>query len=130
MIMITLPYLPPKEFSRNSREHWSTLHRVQDRTADDVFALLREAGWEQSEPWTKAEVTLTFVLPDRRTRDADNLITAAKPIMDALVTHQVIQDDCISCIGIPAYKYTYSREKLAGTIIEVEEKEHDPGTDE
>ena len=120
MIRIDIPYLPPKEFSRNSRVHWSVLHRVQDSIADDIHALLLESGWQQGDPWERAVVTIDFVLPDRRTRDADNLITSLKPIMDAL-TGRVYVDDSIKCIGIPKYHYSYSPKKEARTIIEIEQ---------
>ena len=71
-VRLVLPYLPPPEFSRNSRCHWSTLHRVQDSVADDVMALLLESGWRPGRPWKAARVTLTFFLPDKRVRDGDN----------------------------------------------------------
>ena len=121
MITITLPYLPPPEFSRNSREFWATLNRVRDRTSDDVKALLLEAGWQPSQPMSRAQIMVEFVLPNRKRRDHDNLITAMKPCWDALVQHQVIKDDCLSCIGIPTYRYRYSRHKEALTIIRIEE---------
>jgi len=120
MISITLPYLPPREFSRNSRLHWAELHRVQLQVSMDIHMLLLEAGWKPGTPWNRAVVTIQFVLPDRRTRDADNLITAAKPILDSL-KHKVFADDSIKCIGIPTYTYKYSRKKLAATVIKIEE---------
>jgi len=119
MITITLPYLPPKEFSRNARGHWSGLHRIQGEVRDDVYALLLEAGWA-GKPLKLATVRMTFILPNRIRRDGDNLITSAKPCLDALVSCGVILDDCLSCIGFPAYYYAYSPEKKAETIIEVE----------
>ena len=33
--------------------------------------------------------------PDRRKRDLDNLL---KPVLDLLVRHQVIKDDCTQCV--------------------------------
>lgn len=127
-LQITLPYLPPQEFSRNSRAHWSALHEVQARVQDDVYALLLEAGWSDT-AWQKAIVTMTFVLPNRIRRDGDNLITAAKPILDALVSCGVIVDDSLSVIGIANYRYEYSPDKKSTTIIKVERLKNDARRD-
>lgn len=119
MISFTYPDLPPKEFSRNSRVHWSTIHRVQDQVADDIYLLLRESGWTPGTPLDSAVVSIEFVVPDKRVRDADNLITSSKPIMDALVTHGVIKDDSLAVIGIPEYSYRYADDKKAVTNIRI-----------
>jgi hypothetical protein len=67
-------------------------------------------------------VAIEFILPDRRTRDADNLITACKPLLDAL-KGRVFADDSIKCIGFPVFTYKYSRKKEARTVITIREKE-------
>ena len=121
-ISITYPALPPREFSRNSRVHWSVLHRVQDSVVDDVLLLLLEAGWQYHEPPERSVVSVEVVLPDRRRRDADNLITCCKPLLDALVKLRVIRDDCIGVIGFPRYSWRYEKGISATeiTIVEVD----------
>ena len=118
MISIELPYLPPKEFSRNSRAHWTALHRVKNMVYDDVLITLMESGFKKGKPLEQATVTFTFYIPDRRNRDADNLITACKPILDGLVRAGVIEDDNLVTIGVPTYQFEY-RLRNPGTLIEV-----------
>ena len=117
-ISIELPYLPPKEFSRNSRVHWTALHRVKDQVYDDVLITLMESGFKKGKPLEQATVTFTFYIPDRRNRDADNLITACKPILDGLVRAGVIEDDNLVTIGVPTYLFEYCL-RNPGTLIEV-----------
>jgi len=120
-LVIEFSDLPPKEWSRNSRVHWSALHRAQQQVNDEVIALLIEQGWCEGglpEPLQTAQVTITFYVPDKRNRDADNLITRCKPILDALVTAGVIEDDSIAVIGVPEYRVEY-RKNQPGTRIEV-----------
>lgn len=127
MVEIELPSLPPREFSRNARVHWHVLHRVQQETFDDVLALLLESGWHRGTPaLERAFVEVTFYLPDRRGRDADNLVTRAKPVMDALVQAGVIQDDSLDCIGIPVYRFEH-RPRQPGTRVRIQERKLEPG---
>jgi len=123
VISFSYPVLPPKEFSRNSREHWATLHRVQDQVSSDVYALLLEAGWKPGDPWEKAEITVTFVLPDRKRRDHDNLVTSMKPLYDSLVTNGVLKDDDLDCIGIPTYTWRYEKGVSATEVTVTERRE-------
>ena len=119
-ISIELPYLPPKEFSRNSRVHWTALHRVKDQVYDDILITLLESGFKKDvQPLDTATVTFTFYIPDKRNRDADNLITSAKPMLDGLVRAGVIADDNLMAIGVPVYKWE-SRPRKPGTLITVE----------
>ena len=119
-ISIELPYLPPKEFSRNSRVHWTALHRVKDQVYDDILITLLESGFKKDvQPLDTATVTFTFYIPDKRNRDADNLITSAKPMLDGLVRAGVIADDNLVTIGVPVYKWEM-RPRKPGTRIVVE----------
>ena len=120
MISIELPYLPPKEFSRNSRVHSTALHRVKDQVYDDILITLLESGFKKDvQPLDTATVTFTFYIPDKRNRDADNLITSAKPMLDGLVRAGVIADDNLVTIGVPVYQWEM-RPRKPGTRIVVE----------
>ena len=123
-VSIIYPALPPREFSRNSREHWSALHRAQNQVTDDMLALLLESGWRHQEPPDRSEVGIEMVLPDKRRRDADNLITCCKPLLDALVKLHVIKDDCIGVIGFPRYSWRYEK-GISATEITVREVDTD-----
>ena len=119
MISIELPYLPPAEFSRNSRAHWTQLHRAKDRVYDDIHVALLEAGFRKEYIYYRAHVTLTFYLPDQRQRDADNMITRSKPVLDGLVRAELLADDNLKTIGAPTYQFEY-RKRRPGTLIKVE----------
>ena len=122
-ICFTYPRLPPREFSRNSREHWSVLNRVKDQVVSDIAGLLLETGWKPGIPWTKGHVTVEFVLPDRKRRDHDNLVTSMKPLYDALVTNGVLKDDDLDCIGVPIYTWRYEKGVSATEITVAERRE-------
>ena len=125
-VSITYPSLPPREFSRNSRVHWSVLHRVQNQVTDDMLALLLESGWRHQEPPDRSVVSIEVVLPDKRRRDADNLITSCKPLLDALVKLGVLSDDSIHAIGFPQYTWRYEKGISATEITIVEVDTDDP----
>jgi len=101
MIEITLPF-PPRGLSPNSRLGW--------RAKAQVVRLYREdVGWTAAVKWTDArprgfgvarkpleapvEATVTFVVPDRRRRDLDNLLAMLKPAWDGLVDAGVLAGD-------------------------------------
>ena len=83
--------------------------------------MLLESGWyHHQKPPERSVVSIEVVLPDRRRRDADNLITCCKPLLDALVTLHVIKDDCIDVIGFPLYSWRYEK-GISATEITIDE---------
>ena len=42
---ITIPSLPPKEFSPNWRGHWAVRGKAANAAYDEVIALVAEQGW-------------------------------------------------------------------------------------
>ncbi len=85
MMQVVLPW-PPKELSPNARQHWAALARVKKQYRTACWALTRqamaEAGMASGAP--KNEVHLVFVPPDRRNRDADNMLASMKAGLDGL----------------------------------------------
>ena len=79
---ITLPWLPPKELSPNSRVHWSVKYKAAQEMKDDVLALILEQGW-RGPCFQHALVDVQFGMPDKRRRDIDNLLASMKPGLDA-----------------------------------------------
>jgi len=117
MLSISLPYLPPREFSPNSRVHWRVRHKVGLRVQDDVMALVREQGWDQP-PLEKSTISITWIFPDNRRRDIDNLLASTKPILDALTKDKsgVIVDDSWQHITLVL---TYEKGDEPQTRIEI-----------
>tara|TARA_Y100000310_G_scaffold179115_1_gene179099 strand:+ start:2726 stop:3091 length:366 start_codon:yes stop_codon:yes gene_type:complete len=117
MLKIVYPGLPPKEFSPNSRCHWSTRSKVGLKVQADVTLLIMEQGWVPKNVLERAVVRFKYGLPDKRRRDLDNLIGASKPMLDALVG-VVIQDDRVGAITLEHSWFNSPRKPE--TIIEVE----------
>ena len=128
---LRLPYLPPRTL--NESYQGSNIHalaakrrKIKEQCVNDTTALLHESGWRKgTPPMTGAELLVTFILPDRRTHDHDNLIAGMKPIFDALHPDRkegrldgLLVDDGLAVIGIPLYDYEI-RPGVRETVIEV-----------
>lgn len=70
---------PP--LSLNDRTHWRRKAKVVRELRTRVAWRARSLNVEQ---WPHVHVQLTYVPPDRRSRDADNLVATLKPALDAL----------------------------------------------
>lgn len=89
----------------NARRHWRDIaheaalwksiaeHAAHD--ALDVWVLTHGLAWR---PVMRCSISVAFGLPDRRTRDLDNLIASTKPLLDGIVAAGVIVDDSITVI--------------------------------
>lgn len=81
--MVRLPFPPAELFpNRASGKHWGTTRAAKDSYRDEAFYLTKQAA----KAWTplNAEVALsvTFIQPDNRHRDADNMLAASKHAID------------------------------------------------
>lgn len=89
----------------NARRHWRDIAHeaalwkaVAEQAASDA-----RREWEAKHglawrPVTRAVVSVAFGLPDRRTRDLDNLIASCKPLLDGIVAAGALVDDSITVI--------------------------------
>lgn len=118
-IRIELPYLPPREFSPNSRGHWSERARAGRRVKNDVYALLREQVSRLPMFYRNPLISVRWGLPDKRRRDHDNLVAMTKPIIDALVG-VVVTDDDVRTIQVH-YEW-FDSPRTPKTIVEVREQ--------
>ena len=116
VLSITLPYLPPREFSPNSRVHWRTRHKAGVQAKNDIIALVREQQW-QGPPLEGATVTVKWGLPSKGAFDWDNLIARTKPLIAALVDAGVLTGDSVRDYQ-PEYGWFYNPKKPQ-TVIEV-----------
>ncbi len=116
-LRLELP-LPPKELSPNAGKKWNVhmINRITQKAQSDTIALVREQI-PRGRPLEQATVTVTFVVPDRRNYDKDNLIAASKPFLDGIVKAGVIVDDNWKVIDLE-YKIEY-QQRVRKTIIEV-----------
>lgn len=102
LLSVTIDGRPP---TGNVREGWQTRARTRRvwREKARLLALEARNAWEREHGtrWltaTRCVVSVAFGLPDRRTRDLDNLIASAKPLLDGLVDAGILADDSIGVI--------------------------------
>lgn len=90
MSEVKLPW-PPSELSPNSRIHWARKAKFAKGYKKSCWAMAKQAGlcvdWEGP-----VHVWLTFVPPDRRHRDQDNMIASVKYALDGLALALGIDD--------------------------------------
>ncbi len=124
---IEVPFLPPVEYSPNSREFWAGKHKAGKIYHDAVFYCCvdaRNRGFREglSFPFVKAKLNLTVAFAELRTRDEDNLLARFKPGLDAIVDSCLILGDDVEHLEIGRVEVVVDRERAPLTIIELEVK--------
>lgn len=96
--IVDLPALQP--LSLNARLHWSARHRLTKAWRNQAALCIRAAAVPRL---THAHVEVHVSPPDRRRRDADNLVLTQKTIVDALRDTGVLADDTPNHVtyGVP-----------------------------
>ena len=89
---ITVPSLPPVEFSPNWRGHWSARSRAGHKAHDDIIALVKEQGWS-GKALSGVTISVSWGVKDKRRRDTDHFAASTKPYIAALVLAGVLEDD-------------------------------------
>jgi crossover junction endodeoxyribonuclease RusA len=94
MIRVELPF-PPAELNPNRKNgrHWGATHAVKDGYKRDCWALtLAAVGAGCIVPDGDIALRLTFVQPDKRHRDRDNLLAASKALLDGFAAALKVDD--------------------------------------
>jgi crossover junction endodeoxyribonuclease RusA len=95
MIRVELPFPGPGLFpNRANGRHWTVLRHAKDAARNVAYALTREAMGRRAKSVTDGDVPLaiTFHAPDRRKRDRDNCLAAAKHQLDGVAMALGIDD--------------------------------------
>jgi Holliday junction resolvase RusA-like endonuclease len=103
-ILITIPGRPP---TPNARRNWRVTARDNARWKE---AAVEAADGVVPDDWTpleRASVRVTFIVPDRRPRDLDNLVASSKPLTDGVVLAGVLAGDSINHIVRAEYATRY-----------------------
>ena len=121
---IEVPFLPPVEYSPNSREFWAGKHKAGKVYHDAVFYCCvdaRNRGYREglSFPMVKAKLSLTVVFSELRLRDQDNLIARFKPGLDAVVDSALLLADDMEHLEIGKVEAVVDPERAPLTIIEL-----------
>ena len=119
LVTIVFPYLPPEKCSPNYHGSYWPRVKATNVAHDDMIGRVREQV-AIGKPLSRATVTVTFTVPDRRRRDKGNLIGAAKPWLDGLTLAGVIKDDAWEyCEEV--YPPVVYEKGVRRTVIEVRE---------
>ncbi len=123
---IEVPFLPPIEYSPNSRCSWAAKYKAGKVYHDAVFYCCvdaRNRGYREglSFPFVKARLNLTVVFGEMRLRDEDNLLARFKPGLDAVVDAGLILDDDVEHLEIGKVEAVVDLKPAPLTIIELEE---------
>lgn len=124
---IEVTQLPPVSSSPNWRGFWPERHKTGKVYHDAVCyscidARNRGLLVDMSLPlFTKARLDLTFVFPEQRRRDRDNLLSRAKPCLDAIVDAGLLLDDDSEHLEIGKVDILVDPGRAPLTIIELEE---------
>jgi crossover junction endodeoxyribonuclease RusA len=87
--MIILPW-PPKELSPNARVHRQAKAKQAKAYRESCFWLTKEAQERLS--GGRVHLTITFVPPDRRARDLDNMLASIKSGLDGMADALGVND--------------------------------------
>jgi hypothetical protein len=123
---IEVPLLPPSEVSPNARAYWADKYKAGKVYHDAIFYYCvdaRNRGYQQglSFPLIKARLTLTFVFPEERRRDQDNLLASFRDGVNAIVDSGLIVDDGSEYLEIGEINIEVDPARAPMTIIELTE---------
>jgi len=93
-IVVTLPF-PDRRLNPNNSKgrHWAATVALRKAARVGAAQLTREAAIApQFEPGQELSLVITFVQPDRRARDRDNLLAACKPMLDGVADALDVND--------------------------------------
>jgi crossover junction endodeoxyribonuclease RusA len=92
-MIVTLPW-PPKELNPNARVHWAQLAKAKKAYRRACWLMtLQQCKLVPTFPGEDAiRLAITFVPPDRRARDDDNLLAAFKAGRDGLADAWGVDD--------------------------------------
>lgn len=91
-IKIEIPYLP-KSLNEIIRMKNILRHLYYKECEKDAFWLVKAEKGRPREPFKKANMIITYIFPDKRARDFDNLIGGSKGFIDGIRKAKVIEDD-------------------------------------
>ena len=99
-MLIELPWPDAKlNPNRSKGAHWGSTVALRKKARNDAMWLTKGAMLQSlmdALPWAPPEggctLTITFIQPDKRHRDRDNLLAALKPALDGIADALEIND--------------------------------------
>ena len=111
---IALP-LPPAALHQHSKGHWQAKSQATSKARKEAFWVAKQS-WT-GKPLESATVDYGFFVPDRRSRDAANLVGACKAYIDGLVDAGVFVDDCWERLAIGVVSVEVDRDNARVEIV-------------
>ncbi len=109
---IELPY-PPKELSPNATLHWAKKMKFKKSYRQTCWALALSQKLTAPPGEGKIDIHITFYPPDRRHRDADNMVASIKAGLDGVADALKVNDKRF----LPTFKF--SDEPLGKIVVEI-----------
>ena len=98
-VNIEVPYLP-MSLNKIIRMKRAMICQYYRECKNDTIWLIKAEKNLPGKPFKKAKLIITFVFPDKRARDFDNLIGGSKGIIDGIKIAKLIEDDCWQKLGM------------------------------
>jgi len=118
VIRVELDFPPAELFPNRAKgTHWGKLYKLRSDYRDSSTWLAKHQlkGWKHK--GENIKLTITFDMPDKRKRDADNCLAAAKGALDGLADAMFVNDQCFQPILI----YRIAGAKPGKLIVEIEQ---------
>lgn len=91
--IIRLPFPHADLFpNRKNGKHWTATKAVKDKQRDDAYNVTKQAVAGLTLPSGYIPLSLLFLTPDKRKRDADNMLAASKAMLDGMAQAMGIDD--------------------------------------
>lgn len=100
MLRVELDFPAPELFPNRSKgKHWATLHKAKTQARETAYWKTKTCR-KPNLPSGEVELMVIFEMPDRRHRDADNLLAAAKSALDGFAQALGVDDKRFNPITI------------------------------
>jgi hypothetical protein len=113
-VEITLP-LPGKSLHSHAKGHWRAKSGATAQARREA-TWATKAAWS-GDAWTRATVDYFFAVPDRRRRDAANLVAACKAYVDGVIDAGLLPDDCWEMLSIGEVSVEIDRERPRVVLV-------------
>jgi crossover junction endodeoxyribonuclease RusA len=101
--------------NRKAGKHWTASKKAKDARAQAAFYSAKEAIAREGKPKSVSALEISFISPDKRKRDLDNLLSAIKCDLDFICRAIGIDD---SVFNVVTLRRGY-RKGLGQTIVRI-----------
>lgn len=116
ILVIRLPFPAAELFpNRKNGKHWGTTHGIRQVQRDDSYWATKAAG-SFSAPDGDIPLSLLFLTPDKRKRDADNMLAASKALIDGMALALGVDDSRFRPVLVD---WCHSQDKVGALIAGV-----------